>query len=118
MQVFGVHHVSLNTPDVEATAAFYIAHLGGIRRNDRPELGFDGAWIDLGGQQVHLLAGQAPPALGQHFALRVADLDAAVGELRSHGVEVSDPVSIGDARQSFLHDPAGNLVELHQTARA
>jgi hypothetical protein len=27
---------------------------------------------------------------------------------------VSDPSPVGTGRQAFLHDPSGNLVELHQ----
>jgi hypothetical protein len=33
-------------------------------------------------------------------------------------MEVSDPRPVGSSRQSFLSDPAGNLVELHQVATA
>ena len=51
--------------------------------------------------------------MGQHFALQVEDLDATVAELRGRDVEVSDP-GRGIERQSFLADPAGNLVELHE----
>jgi hypothetical protein len=31
-------------------------------------------------------------------------------------VTVSDPAPVGRSRQSFLNDPAGNLIELHQAA--
>ncbi len=113
MRPVGVHHVSLNVPDVDAGVAFYTRILGGVLREDRPDLGFDGAWIDVGDQQVHLLMGAVPPDSGQHFAVQVDDLDAAIGELRATGVVVSDSTSIGSGRQAFLHDPAGNLVELH-----
>ena len=51
---------------------------------------------------------------GEHFALLVGDLDAAVTELRGRGIKVSDPTPIGTSRQSFLTDPDGNLIELHQ----
>lgn len=116
MRPVGVHHVSLNVPDVDVAVAFYTQLLGGMLRGDRPALGFKGAWIDVGSQQVHLLEGVTPPGTGQHFALQVDDLDAAIDELRGSGIEVSNPSAIGSARQAFLHDPAGNLVELHQPA--
>jgi catechol 2,3-dioxygenase-like lactoylglutathione lyase family enzyme len=116
MQVLGVHHVSINVVDVEEAAAFYTGRLGLLRRGDRPDFAFGGAWLDAGGQQVHLIEGPLPGDRGQHFALRVADLDATIAELRASGVDVSDAAPVGTGRQAFLHDPAGNLVELHQPA--
>jgi catechol 2,3-dioxygenase-like lactoylglutathione lyase family enzyme len=112
-----VHHVSINVSDVERSVVFYVDVLGGKIRHDRPELGFDGAWLDFGDQQVHLLEGAPPPAVGQHFALAVSDLDAAVASLRARGIEITDAVAIGAGRQSFLSDPDGNAVELHQPGR-
>ena len=117
MEPLGVHHVSVNVPDVEAGVAFYVGVLGGALRGDRPDLGIGGAWLDFGAQQVHLLEAPAPANAGQHFAIRVADLDAVVDELRSRGVTVGDPMSVGTNRQTFVTDPAGNTVELHQVGR-
>jgi glyoxylase I family protein len=111
-----VHHVSINVRDVDAALGFYVDVLGLRPRADRPDFGFDGAWLDAGAQQVHLIEGDAPPGLGQHFALLVDDLDAAVAELRARGVEVSDPAPVGSSHQAFLSDASGNLVELHQAS--
>jgi len=114
MEPLAIHHVSINVPDVESGIAFYTGVLGGTLRPDRPDLGVAGAWIDLGTQQVHLIEAPVPPNLGQHFAIRVGDLDGVVDELRSRGIEVGDPVGVGGNRQTFVNDPAGNAVELHQ----
>lgn len=116
MQPRGVHHVSINVGDVGEATRFYVDMLGLARRDDRPGDIGQGAWLDAGGQQVHLIQDRRPAALGQHFALLVDDLDAAVAELRARGVDVGDPRPIGASRQSFLADPDGNLVELHQAA--
>ena len=116
MRPVAVHHVSINVDDVEAALRFYCDVLGLGARSDRPDFPFGGAWLDAGHQQVHLIEGQPPPGLGQHFALLVDDLDATVAELRGRGVEVSDPRPVGSSRQAFVTDPCGNLVELHQSA--
>jgi catechol 2,3-dioxygenase-like lactoylglutathione lyase family enzyme len=116
VQPLAVHHMSINVDDVEAALRFYTEVLGLGQRTDRPDFSFGGAWLDAGGQQVHLIEGQPPAGLGQHFALLVADLDAVVAELREQGIEVSDPRPVGQGRQAFVTDPSGNLVELHQTA--
>ena len=114
MRPLAVHHVSINVPDVDAAVAFYTGVLGGSVRDDRPDFGFGGAWIDVGDSQVHLIEAAPPPVLGQHFAIRVADLDDAVAELRMHGVDIADPSPVGPGRQTFLADPAGNTVELYE----
>ncbi|MGH9229076.1 MAG: VOC family protein [Acidimicrobiales bacterium] len=117
MRPLAVHHVSINVDDVDAAVTFYVDVLGLARRADRPaDLGVGGAWLDAGAQQVHLIHAPLPTARGQHFALLVDDLDAAVDDLRAQEVEVSDPAPVGRSRQSFLQDPAGNLIELHEPA--
>lgn len=114
MQPLGVHHVSINVHDTEAAVAFYTEVLGLSLRTDRPDFPFAGAWLDLAGQQVHLLEIEVPPDRGQHFAIHVSDLDEAVAAVRTHGVTVSEPSGVGSGRQAFLHDPSGNRIELNQ----
>ena len=116
MRALAVHHVSINVDDLDDALAFYTEHLGMSLRTDRPELGVDGAWLDLGSQQVHLIVGKVPAAEGQHFAVQVGDIGAAITDLRIAGVQVSDPSPIGTGRQAFLRDPCGNMIELHQPA--
>jgi glyoxylase I family protein len=110
--------VSINVSDVDAARDFYTRVLGLTERADRPDFGFGGAWLDAGGQQVHLIEADVPPPLGQHFALAVSDLDAVVAELRGKGLEVTDPVPVGPGRQAFVDDPCGNRVELQQPPAA
>jgi glyoxylase I family protein len=114
IQPLGVHHVSLNVRDAAESVTFYTEVLGLTLRDDRPDFSFGGAWLDLGAQQVHLLEIAVPDDVGQHFAIHVADLDAAVTNLRQRGVEVSEPKPVATSRQCFLHDPSGNRIELHE----
>lgn len=114
MTPLAVHHVSVNVDDVDAAIAFYTDVLGLTVRRDRPDFGFGGAWLDAGGQQVHLIEGDVPPRRGQHFAILVDDLGATVDELRGRGLKVSEPSPVGSSLQSFVHDPAGNMIELHE----
>ena len=116
MQPLGVHHVSINVRDAAESLAFYTEVLGLTQRTDRPDFSFGGAWLDIGGQQVHLIEGAVPDGLGQHFAIRVDDLDAVVRELRERGIDVASPKPVGTALQTFVFDPSGNMIELHQPA--
>ena len=80
-------------------------------RPDRPDMNISGAWLEAGGQQVHLFVGQ-PTATGQHFAIVVDDLDAMIAVARSAGIDVGTPAPSATGRQTFLADPSGNLIEL------
>jgi len=114
IESLGVHHVSINVRDAAEGVAFYTGVLGLSARNDRPDFRFEGAWLDIGDQQVHLIEAEVPADCGQHVAIWVADIDAAVTSLRQRGVEVSDPKPVASSRQCFLRDPSGNLIELHE----
>jgi len=112
----GVHHVSLDVDDLEAALHFYVDQLG-FTALPRPDFGFAGAWLTMGDHQLHLLeiSGPMPAGGGRHFALHVEDRDATIDELRALGITVNPSAPIpGAGLQAFLHDPAGNMVELIQ----
>lgn len=115
MQFRGVHHVSLNVTDVAESTRFYTDVLG-LELLDRPDFSFGGAWLAAGAQEIHLLeVSEFEAPEGQHFALQVDDLDAAIAELGDLGVRLSPASEIeGVCRQSFFKDPTGNLIELNQ----
>jgi catechol 2,3-dioxygenase-like lactoylglutathione lyase family enzyme len=114
VQPLGIHHVSINVHDTAVAVEFYTGVLGLTVRADRPDFGFGGAWLDLAGQQLHLLELEVPEDRGQHFAIRVADLDATVQEIRARGIEIPDPKSVGTGRQTVVRDPSGNRIELNE----
>lgn len=117
MPLLGLHHVSINVDDVDKAIAFYVDVLG-MTKLDRPDFGFPGAWLECGGQQVHLLQvdNHAAPE-GPHFALRVDDIEKTRDMLIERGVAISDVLDFpGAGRQAFFKDPAGNLIELNQPA--
>ena len=109
-----IHHVAVVVDDLDQAVGFYTRALGFRLSTGRPGNLRPGAWLDVGDQQLHLVLGEPGPARGQHFAVLVDDLDAEVRRLRAEGFDVSDPVPVGAARQSFLADPSGNTIELHE----
>jgi catechol 2,3-dioxygenase-like lactoylglutathione lyase family enzyme len=113
VDVKAVQHVALSVDDLDAALRFYA--LLGFDPISRPDFGFPGAWLQTGDAQIHLIEVTDPaPHDSNHVALWVDDVDAAVEHLRSHGLKVSSPSPVGDGRQSFLKDPAGNLIELNE----
>lgn len=116
MKLHGVHHVSLNVADIDEATRFYTDVLG-LETLPRPDFGFPGTWLRSEGQEIHLIQVEKHAAPeGQHFAFRIDDMDQSVAELKAHGVKVNGPFDIpgSTARQAFLRDPSGNLIELNQ----
>ncbi len=115
MKISGVSHVSIGVRDLDASIKFY-EWLGLVVDPNRPDFGIPGAWLQVGGQQVHLIGTEiTPPGITNHFALIVDDLDAWIEELDRHGVSARRSAHVvGAGHQAFVQDPSGNVVELNQ----
>ena len=115
----GLHHAAVVAADLEAARAFYGDLLGLGERSDRPTGIRPGHWFDVGAAQLHVLLPGGP---GNHLAIEVDDIDAAVAELRRRGIDVADPYGIGgtprvegEALQTIFEDPFGNRIEITET---
>ena len=74
-----------------------------------------GAWLQANdGRHIHLRQATVPEDNGQHLALLVDDIKETYKMLTGAGITVTSPKTIGSSLQSFLHDPAGNRIEIHQ----
>lgn len=111
MKPVTLHHASIRVADVGRSRQFY-ERLLGLGALERPDLGLPGVWYGIGAGQLHLIQSQPMGAeidpSGPHFAIAVADLDAARRELAAAGIPTLDPG--GD--QLWLRDPDGNVIEL------
>ena len=86
MYTLGIHHVSINVNDVAEAERFYCEVLG-LEKLPRPDLGFAGAWLQTGAQQVHLLGkGSVEPLPEQHYAFLIDDAAALLERLESHNI--------------------------------
>lgn len=113
-----IHHLSLLVQDTERALAFYSGLLG-LAPVARPDLGFPGAWLGVGDQQIHLLELPNPdPQQGRpehggrdrHLALVTPDLGAI--EARLAGAGVAFTRSRSGRRALFCRDPDANTLEL------
>ena len=111
----GIHHVSINVNDVDAALNFYVGVLN-LGLKHRPDLGFPGAWIQAGEQEIHLLGiDSGVPVKEQHFAFAVSDADTVHNALTERGFNPSAIREIpAVCRQFFTHDPSGNMIEFNQ----
>lgn len=120
--MYSILHASFIVADTQRALQFYHQVLGMPVNAQRPDLGFPGAWLDCGAQQIHLLELANPdpvsgrPAHGgrdRHVALAIDDLDALRASLEKAGVEFS--VSQSGRRALFCRDPDGNALEFIET---
>lgn len=113
-----LHHVSLIVADTVRSLGFYRDLLGLEVDGSRPDPGYPGAWLWIGGRQLHLLQLPNPdPVQGRpdhggrdrHVAFAVADLAPLVDRLESAGVPCT--LSRSGRRALFCRDPDGNALE-------
>jgi glyoxylase I family protein len=116
--ISSLHHVSLIVSDTDKSLEFYCGILG-LERVERPDLGFPGAWLQVGDQQIHLLELPNPdstdnrPRHGgrdRHTAFSVQDLDLLRQRLHEAGIDYS--MSKSGRNALFCRDPDGNTIEL------
>ena len=118
-EVYELHHVSLVVEDTERALRFYRDLLAMDVVGDRPGLSYPGAWLRVGGQEIHLLELPNPdpvsgrPAHGgrdRHIALLVSGLD----ELRRRLEAADMPYTHSRSGRAalFCRDPDGNAIEL------
>ena len=112
-------HASLLVADLGRARAFYENVLGLAPSPDRPALGFDGVWYDIGACQLHLLGLPNPdpvegrPAHGgrdRHVALAVQGWEELKARLDAAGIAYT--LSRSGRRALFVRDPDGNALEL------
>lgn len=113
-----LHHVSVIVADTQRALAFYQQVLGLAVDDRRPDLGYPGAWLTIGDQQLHLLELPNPdpvhdrPAHGgrdRHLAVSVRSLDELIQSLDKH--DIAYTVSKSGRRALFCRDPDGNALE-------
>jgi len=117
-EISRILHASLIVKNTSVALNFYHDILGLEIDNARPQLGFPGAWLNIGSQQLHLLELPNPdPVAGRpqhggrdrHTALAVDDLDALQHKLEIKNVKFTRSQS--GRKALFVRDPDGNALE-------
>jgi len=120
--MYTILHVSFIVKDTGRALAFYGDVLAMPVNNERPDLGYPGAWLQCGDQQIHLLELPNPdPVTGRpehggrdrHAAFSVEALNKLMDKLDNAGVVYT--LSKSGRRALFCRDPDGNALEFIET---
>ncbi|MCX7107894.1 MAG: VOC family protein [Methylococcales bacterium] len=118
MNILSLNHASFIVADTEVSLGFYRDVLG-LQLLERPDMGFPGAWLKLGSQQIHLLELQNPDPINgrpqhggrdRHIALNALALVPIQEALDKAGIVYT--MSISGRRALFCRDFDGNTVEV------
>jgi len=101
--ILGMHHVSMLVKNTEKSLQFYTNVLE-MCTVSRPDLGYPGAWLAVGEQQIHLR--------DRHLALSVTDLSRLINRLEQAGIGYT--LSKSGRAALFCRDPDGNGLEFIQ----
>jgi glyoxylase I family protein len=113
-----LHHVSFIVADTQKALRFYCGVLGLEVDAQRPDLGYPGAWLNVGRLQIHLLELPNPdpvesrPQHGgrdRHAAFGVSNLDAFKERLVR--ADISFTFSRSGRKALFCRDPDANALE-------
>ena len=116
---FLLHHSSLMISDLDASIKFYTEMIG-LQQMERPDLGFPGAWFQLGeNQQLHIIKlPNMDPTTGRpehggrdrHVALTVDHFDVVRDSLDENNIFYS--MSKSGRKALFVRDPDANAIEI------
>ena len=111
-------HSSVIVKDTKTALHFYHTILGFEIDHSRPNLGYPGAWLNIGKQQIHLLELENPdptnnrPKHGgrdRHTAIATTQFDKLATLLDKHKIEYT--LSKSGRKALFCRDPDGNALE-------
>lgn len=120
--IHAIAHVSLLVSDIGQALKFYRDVLGLAVDPNRPDLGYPGAWLTIGDQQIHLLELPNPdPSEGRpehggrdrHTAFNVSNLEVMIQSLEGNDVPYTRSKS--GRKALFCRDPDGNALEFIET---
>lgn len=121
IQIKGIHHCSVLVTDTMRSLVFYHGILGLEVDDSRPDLGYPGAWLVTGAQQIHLLElkdegderRDGHGGRDRHIALMVDKLDPLRQALEEGNIDYT--MSRSGRQALFCRDPDDNALEFIAT---
>jgi len=114
-------HVSIIVKNTQVALQFYCDILKCEINQDRPDLGFPGAWLNIGKLEIHILEVPNPDPIDnrpkhggrdRHIAFSTIDLDQLTKQLSTYKIPFTESKS--GRKAVFFRDPDGNTLEVIQ----
>jgi len=118
VKISAIVHASLIVKDTKVSLDFYNGILQLPIAMTRPDLGYPGAWLNIGEQQLHLLElpnpdpmTNRPPHGGRdrHIAFSLKQIESLQGVLDQY--QIFYTLSKSGRKALFVRDPDGNALE-------
>jgi len=124
MSVSGVHHINVETRDMEKAIKFYNEILG-LNVKFRKDLGdVEITFLDAGNTIIELFKENDKlnkthiDGVINHFALSVSDIESVLENCRKKGVKVTTEITEitldGDIKYAFIEGPENERIELFE----
>ena len=134
MKALGIHHVAIQTADLDRSIHFYTRILGAELLSRKPFKRREMAWLKVGTMFLELFSVRKDDSLlpwsdffpgPVHIAFLVPDLDAFLAHAKSQGAELHPshpepftPPVLGAQRMAYLLGPDGEEVEIRTPENA
>jgi len=116
--IFAIDHVQIAAPRaLEAETLRFYREVLALSEIPKPEelRVRGGAWFQAGNLQMHVGIDPEPsPKSKRHVCFLVSDLARAKQQVQAHGVPIEEESVAEGLARFFIHDPAGNRIEIGQ----
>ena len=112
--VLGIDHVTVTAPqELESEVVGWYEQCLGLRQVDKPDgTRAQGAWFQIGAQQLHVSVDEHNPNKTAHVGLVVDDFRLVIERLRAAKCHIEQATEIPGRHRFFTRDPAGNQLEI------
>ncbi len=113
-RVLGLDHVNVTAPEeLEDEVVDWYQNCLGLPRLPKPDgTRRNGAWFELGPQQLHVSIDEHNPHQTAHVGVVVDNYDTVIERLREAGCHIEQAAAIPGRHRFYTRDPAGNRIEI------
>lgn len=118
MLLQAINHVAIHVSNLVQSVDFYHRILK-LPLIARPDMGFEGAWLGIGQQEIHLIAGLQNSVNSGSRGNHVAFQTLSISDVELYLIQINYPYRAKKMRadgswQLFLQDPDRYFIEIYE----